>query len=314
MRFADLPPAARSRIDAQRSSGVAGSLLSAPATAALRGAGLAAAGEVFGCLVMNVGWSGTTGCGAYGSGFSGNFGGLGVGTSQWTSPVLTTEGGAWNAFGAYVQAYESAWHGAVRRMLLEAAALGAEGVVGVRVTRSHLTGSAWEFAALGTAVTVLDRSLVGQDADRHVWAADLTAEDVAAAVHSGRQPRGMAMGLAISTKHEDWQMRQQRASWSGTEVTGLSGLLHASRDAARNRVTASASRLGGGTLVVTAMGTREFETACGDKETDLHAETVIQGTVLGPSPQAAFRTASRPGTADVLSVLPVTDPRTRRRP
>jgi uncharacterized protein YbjQ (UPF0145 family) len=314
MRFADLPPAARARIDAQRSSGVAGSLLSSPATAALRGAGMTAAGEVFGCLVMNVGWSGSTGCGAYGTGFGGTFGGgFGASTNGWTSPVLTTEGGAWNAFGACVQAYESAWHGAVHRMLLEAAALGAEGV-GVRVTRSHLTGSAWEFAALGTAVTVLDRSLVGRGADGHVWAADLTAEDVAAAVHSGRQPRGMAMGLAISTKHEDWQMRQQRSSWSGTEVTGLSGMLHASRDAARNRVTASASRLGGGTLVVTAMGTREFDTPCGDKESDLHAETVIQGTVLGPSPQAAFRTANRPGTADVLSVLPVTDPGTRRRP
>jgi uncharacterized protein YbjQ (UPF0145 family) len=305
MQFADLPAAARARIASQRESGVAGSLLSAPAAAAIGGAGLAAAGEVFGCVAMNVGWTGSMGCGAYSSGFSGN---LGFATG-WTSPVLTTEGSGASAFGPYVTAYETAWHDAVHRMLLEAAALGAEGVVGVTVTRTHLSGSAWEFAALGTAVRVTDRSLVGHDPQRRVWAADISAEDVAAAIHSGRRPAGIAFGLAVSTKHEDQQLRIQRSSWSNTEVTGLTEVLHASRDAARNRVTASANRLGGGTLVVTALRTREFDTPCGDREIDLHAETVLQGTVLVPGPLAAFRTADRPGTAAVLSVLPVTDRR-----
>lgn len=306
MRPDDLPPAARARIEQQRGSGVAGSLLSAPATAAIRGAGLAAAGEVFGCVAMNVGWFGNVNCGAYASGFSGSFGG------GWTSPVLTTEDGTWSAFSDYVRAYESAWHDAVRRMLLEAAALGAEGVVGVQVTRSHLAGDAWEFAALGTAVRVVDGSLVGHDEQRRVWAADLSAEDVAAAIHSGRRPAGIAFGLAVSTKHEDWQLRQQRSSWTGTEVEGMTEVLHASRDAARARVTASAKRLGsGGTLVVSALRTGEFDTACGDRETDLHAETLVQGTVLVPTPHAAFRTAGRPGTAHVLSVLPVADRRRR---
>ena len=305
--LADLPPAARARVTKQRESGVSGSLLSAPADAAIRGAGLAAVGEVFGCVAMNVGWTGSMNCGVYNSGFTGN---RGYG-SGWVSPVITTEGSGWSAFGPYVQAYETAWHDAVHRMLLEAAALGAEGVVGVKVTRSHLSGSAWEFAALGTAVRVTDRSFVGMDADRHLWAADLSAEDVAAAIHSGRQPRGIAFGLAVSTKHEDWELQQQRTSWTGTEVTGLSELLFTSRDAARNRVSASAERLGGGTLVVTGLGTREFDTPCGDRETDLHAETVIQGTVLGPSPRAAFRTSDRPGTAQVLTVLPVSDARRR---
>lgn len=315
MRFADLPPAARARIETQRSSGVAGSLLSSPATAAVRGAGLAAAGEVFGCVAMNVGWAGNVNCGVWqsapGGRSSGGFGGGVLGTGYgWISPVLTTEGNGWSAFGDYVRAYETAWHDAVHRMLLEAAALGAEGVVGVRVTRTHLTGSAWEFAALGTAVRVVDASLVGHDPDRRVWAADISAEDVAAAIHSGRRPAGIAFGLAVSTKHEDRQLQQQRSSWTGTEVEGMTAVLHASRDAARSRIAASAKRLGsGGTLVVTALRTREFDTPCGDKESDLHAETVLQGTVLVPTPRAAFRTAERPGTAHVLSVLPVTDRR-----
>lgn len=322
MRFDDLPPGARRRVEAQRASGVAGSLLSSPATAALRGAGLAAAGEVFGCIAMHVGWTGT-GCGGYGgygggSSLSGS-GAFGAGWTTsgfggtWVSPVRTTADGGWSAFGDYVRAYEGAWHGAVHRMLLEAAQLGAEGVVGVRVTRTHLAGAAWEFAALGTAVRVVDASLVGHDPGRRVWSADLSAEDVAAAIHSGRRPRGIAFGLAVSTKHEDAQLRMQRTSWTGTEVEGLTEVLHASRTAARRRITESAARDGGGTLVVTGIGTREFETECGDKETDVHAETVVQGTVLVPTPRAAFRTADRPGTAGVLSVLPVTD-RRRKEP
>ncbi|MGT2426415.1 heavy metal-binding domain-containing protein [Amnibacterium kyonggiense] len=275
---------------------------------------------MFGCIAMNVGWTGT-GCGGYGGGgVGGGLGGQWGGSSggwgtpgfagTWISPVLTT-GGGWSAFGDYVRAYESAWHEAVHRMLLEAAQLGAEGVVGVQVARTRITEGAWEFSALGTAVRVVDASLVGHDPERRVWAADLSAEDVAAAIHSGRRPGGIAFGLAVSTKHEDTQLRMQRTSWTGTEVEGLTAVLHASRTAARARITASAGRHGGGTLVITGMGTREFETPCGERETDVHAETAVQGTVLVPTPRAAFRTTDRPGTAHVLSVLPVTD---RRRP
>src|SRR3954468_17937077 len=61
-----LPPAAVDRVRHQRASGVRGSLLSAPAAAAIRSAGLEPVGEVFGCIVVTLGWTGG-GCGyAYG--------------------------------------------------------------------------------------------------------------------------------------------------------------------------------------------------------------------------------------------------------
>src|SRR5690349_15304769 len=64
--LAGLPPAALERVRHQRASGVRGSLLSAPAAAAVRSAGLEPVGEVFGCIVVAFGWSGGA-CGyAYG--------------------------------------------------------------------------------------------------------------------------------------------------------------------------------------------------------------------------------------------------------
>ena len=80
-----LPPAAHDRVQRQRRSGTASSLFSAPAAAAARSAGLAPVGEVFGCLVMHLGWS-NNGCGWYGQmggwGAQGMFGGV--------SPVHST--------------------------------------------------------------------------------------------------------------------------------------------------------------------------------------------------------------------------------
>src|SRR5918912_107764 len=61
-----LPHVAVDRVLHQQASGVRGSLLSAPAAAAIRSAGLEPVGEVFGCLVVSLGWA-LGGCGyAYG--------------------------------------------------------------------------------------------------------------------------------------------------------------------------------------------------------------------------------------------------------
>jgi uncharacterized protein YbjQ (UPF0145 family) len=349
-----LPPAAHERIERQRASGTAGSLLSAPAAAALRSAGLAPVGEVFGCLVMNIGWSGGT-CGVYGLGYASSVNAF---SSAWTagqsrsfptSPVLTTGGarGRSSGFGSYVKTYEAAWHGALDRMLTEAALLGAEGVVGVTIERSRLDGQAWEYTAMGTAVRTVDPTLVSRSDHRtdragarrpdrgarlgtagitaesrrspdpalHVWASALSAEDTAAAVLSSMVPRGIVMGLSISTKHEDYLLQQQRRSWSNTEVDGLTELLTAARQDARAQLTARASAIGGTDLVLDTMSVGEFETPCGE-EKDLHAEALFVGTVLAPGPMSAFRSRDDPRTGAVLTVLPLDDSHrpTRGRP
>ncbi len=289
-----LPPAAAARVERQRASGATGSFLSAPAAAAVAAAGLVPAGEVFGCLVQNLGWSGGL-CGAWSG-----MGGIGPGGWGWTSPVVTTgeAGGSRNGYGPYVRAVETAWHGALDRMLREAAALEADGVVGVVTSRAALAGTAVEFTARGTAVRAVDRS---GPAPSSPWAAGLSAEDCAAALQSGVVPRALVLGVCVATKHEDPQLGQQRTSWTGQEVEGLTALVQRARAGARARLTADARRhAAGGQVVVSGIGLTTFETACSNAR-DLHAEAVFTGTLVqrssSPHPVAAGRR--------VLSVLPL---------
>lgn len=319
-----LPPAAHARAARQRESGVAGSLLSAPGAAAIASVALQPVGEVFGSLVVQLGWTGG-GCGIWAMaspvGYSPGYGGLGSGIlGGWTTPVLTTGGsGGRNAgFGSYVQAFAQAWHGAHDRMLAEAGLLAADGVVGVQVRRRRLDGQIWEFTATGTAVRTRDTSISPRAAASGPraggpWTAGFSAEHTTALLQSGYVPRGMALGLSVSTKHEDALLKQQRSTWSGnTEVDGLTHLLEAARDDARQQLSRRASRLGASDLVVTDSSVGEFETSCGD-ESDLHAEALFVGTAIAPGPMHAFRDRSAQSTArrDVTSVIPLTDPGVR---
>lgn len=315
-----LPPAAHERIARQHASGTTGSLFSAPAAAAAKSAGLAPVGEVFGSIAMNLGWSGT-GCNFYGmrmgGGLGGGFGGMGGGYGLGFQTPVTTSGdhGGYAGFAPYVQAFQYGWHEAINRMLAEARMLGAEGIVGVQVTRVRIDASAYEFTAIGTAVLSVDTALVARPKVLgEIWYTNLSAEDCASAIHSGFQPREMALGLSVSTKHEDYQLKQQRSTWAGNqEVEGLTLLVNAARHDARNQLVARAKRDGGADLVITHQSITEFDTACGE-EVDLHAEAVFIGTILMPGPMHAFRTKDRPGSAQITTVLPLTDPgvRTRR--
>jgi hypothetical protein len=349
-----LPPAAHARAARQRASGVAGSLLSAPGAAAVRAVALQPVGEVFGSVVMQLGWAGggcgfwgatgfgTTGFGTNGFGtngfgsvangggtaaltggvFSGGFLGTGGGRGPlggaygtWTTPVLTTGGaGGRNAgFGSYVQAFGRAWHGAHDRMVAEARLLGADGVVGVEIRRERLEGQIWEYTATGTAVRSLDTSISPSAGGGTPWTAGFSAEHTTVLLQSGYVPRGMALGLSVSTKHEDPLLKQQRSMWTdNTEVDGLTELLEAARDDARAQLVRRAAPLRGSDLVISSNSVGEFETQCGE-EVDLHAEAVFVATVIAPGPMHAFRNHSETAKArrDVTTVIPLTDPGVR---
>ncbi|HEY5223325.1 MAG TPA: heavy metal-binding domain-containing protein [Microbacteriaceae bacterium] len=300
-----LPQTAQRRVESQLAGGVTGSLFSAPAAASARSVGLEPVGEVFGCLVINLGWTGG-GCSWWGSG--GGLPGWGAGGALggWaTSPITTSGRSQSGGFAPYVNAFEAAWYGALQRMLIEARALGAHGVVGVRITRTRLQNSVWEFTALGTAVRSSDPSMVPFPADvRNVWSTNLRAEDCASAILSGYLPHEIVLGISVSSKHEDMELKQQRSVWAGnTEITGLTLLIQAARNESRARLAARATRADGAQLVITDLDLSEFDTPCSQDAVDLHAESVIVGTTLIPLPRASHRAE----TAKVTTVLPLHD-------
>src|SRR5947208_2294450 len=90
-----LPPAAAARVRRAAETRVRSSLLSAPAAAALVGVGLEPVGEVMGCVVMHLGWSGR-GCTAY------NSWGGGLNNAGYVPPSFSGQGS--NSYGPYVHA------------------------------------------------------------------------------------------------------------------------------------------------------------------------------------------------------------------
>ncbi len=305
-----LPPIAEQRIRRQRQSRVAGSLLSAPAAAALAAADLEPAGEVMGCIVMHLGWAGY-GCGGFGGGYGAPPGVYGFGTSNRTyvpTPILTSGGGSsWQGFGPYVQALYHAYDSAQGRMLAEAGALGADGVVGVSLTWSHLDSGARELMALGTAVRFRTRpSADARDQPAQPFCTELNAEEVASAMLAGWQPVAIVTGLCVAVKHDDWPMQRQTSAagfrTGNVEVTGLTALVQRTRADARERLTHRAAAIvRRGQVVISAadLDIRHRECRSGGEGHDHVAEARFVGTVLRHHGRTS---AARPPS---LSILPL---------
>jgi uncharacterized protein YbjQ (UPF0145 family) len=319
-----LPPVAAERVRRQGESHVAGSLLSAPAAASLAAAGLEPAGEVMGCIVMHLGWSGfgCPGYGGFGGGFSGGglggggysrggfsgggFGGGGFGGGYSGTPVVTSGqvgGQGWTGYGPYVKALYHSYDTVLNRMLAEAAALGADGVVGVDLQWARLDSGARELVALGTAVR--DRRPEHRRADG-TWpfCTELSGEDVAKAMLAGWTPLGIAVGLSVAVKHDDWAMQRQTSTFGGAgnvEVDGLTALLHAARTEARENLAARAGRFSGATQVVISRNSLHIsERECGENQRDHIAEATFLGTTLAYDPH---RVRQRPVSS--LTILPL---------
>jgi Putative heavy-metal-binding len=307
----NLPPVAAERVRRQAESHVAGSLLSTPALAALAAADLEPAGEVMGCIVMHLGWSGY-GCGGYAgygsqSGFgSASYGGSNYGYGGFVTPILTSGNHgrqSWLGYGPYIKGRYHAYDTVLNRMLAEVAGLGADGAVGVTLSWSRLDSGALELIALGTAVRNRQQTR-RRTSSTPPFCTELSGEDVAKALLSGWRPLGIAVGLSIAVKHHDWQMDLQ-TSWlqgaGNTEVDGLTGLVHAARDDARRQLGNRARQFAGAVqIVVSRSDLRVHEHSCVQEQPDHLAEASFFGTVL-----AHDRDSGRRAPASSLTILPL---------
>lgn len=251
-----LPPVAAERVRRAAAGATWTSLLSAPAAAGLSSTHFEPVGEAMGSIVQKIGWSGFAGCGWIGGGI---FGGMGS-----PEPVA--------AFEPYVQALYRGYDTALQRLHLEAQALGADGVVGVALTTSHLGQGAREFSALGTAV----RSRGPRPSA--LFSTDLPGQDVAKLVGAGWQPVRIVYGIAVALRHDDWYTRNQTSWGAGnTEVDGHTRLVNAVRTESRHRFERQVARAGAHGAIVTSMGVsmREIE------PTENHRDHVAEATVFG---------------------------------
>ncbi|RZS89603.1 putative heavy-metal-binding protein [Motilibacter rhizosphaerae] len=276
-----LPPAALRRRERHATARVRTSLLSAPAAVALSDVGLDPVGEAMGCVVVRIGFAGGTGC-SWGTG-----GGYRLATISAHSSVFA-------GFRPYVSAMQDGYRRCLRRLLDEARALQADGVVGVRLTTEHLDEHTREFVALGTAVRARSRTRPAAP-----FTTDLSGPETAALLHAGWVPVGIAVGLDVAMRHDDYLTQRQRGWGAGnTEVSGYTDLVQQGRAFARQRFAEQVARLGAQGAVVSDLGLRVWEEEPADGHVDHVAEAHVRGTAV-----SQFRRSSSGSPS--LTILPL---------
>ncbi|HQY60570.1 MAG TPA: heavy metal-binding domain-containing protein [Polyangiaceae bacterium] len=147
---------------------------------------------------------------------------------------------------------------AMVRMEEEADALGADGIVAVRLT---LTIHAWgsnviEFLALGTAVKSVSGEGTWRANNGKPFQSDLSGQDFWTLLHAGYRPVGMVMGNCVYYVAPEAQWAGQPRGWGGApqgyayappqnmELVGPTQAFYDARELAMERMQAEAEDLG----------------------------------------------------------------------
>lgn len=257
-----LPPIALERVAEGRRSGTWSSALSTAEFAGVRAAGFSPVGQVLGSAVYHLGYAAGYRCAGAWSG------------GGWGSRTEVSSGG-WSAFAPLVRALYDARRTAIGRMVEETTALGGDGVVGVRLHVGPFPAGGLEFRALGTAVRA-----GGDVHPKHPFTSHLSGQEFAKLMLAGWVPTGLALGISIGTRHDDWRTFNQTRWRSGnTEVDGYTELVNLARHDARHQLEGDVRRLGGDGVVVSEMDLDVRHRECPAQE---HAhDHIVEATFLG---------------------------------
>ena len=293
-----LPPVAEARMAEIRRSGTWGSALSTDEFTAIRSAGFEPVGQVLGAAVYNIGFTGGYGCAGAWTGYYGNSFGPTRSVTQ-----VSSRGGA-TSFAPLVQAMYDARHTAIKRMTAECAALGGHGVVGVNLSIGRFPAGGLEFKAIGTAVRA-----PGAPLPKRPFTSDLSGQDFAKLIMRGWVPAGLALGISVAARHDDWlTVGQTRWGAGNAEVAGYTELVHEGRHDARIQLEREVRRMGAQGVVIADMQLRVSERECPMQEgrRDHIVETTIIGTAI-----ARFAPSSGHERQPTLAVLSL-DPQRRQ--
>ena len=266
-----LPAAAGAAVAGARSGGTWGSALTCQEFAAVGSVGFEPVGQVFGAAVYAAGSAGGSSCP----------GASGAAAGGMPAPPDAQAAGPGDAgsSGLLVEAMYQARDAAIDRMTAQCAALGGHGVVGVRLSRGRFALGGLEFTAIGTAV----RAPGAAATPRRPFTSDLSGQDFARLIMAGSVPAGLALGIAIGSRHDDRATARQARPWSGNaEVAGWTELVNQSRKDAWRRLEADVRQLGGEGVVIADMQMRVRERDCPAAvgRRDHVAEVTFTGTAI----------------------------------
>jgi uncharacterized protein YbjQ (UPF0145 family) len=186
--------------------------------------------------------------------------------------------------GQLVNTYTQARRSALRRLQAEAAALGADGVIGVQLSVAPFSGSAQRslsFTAVGTAIrSVGTTHLLGP------FLADLGGTELALLLRAGWAPTGLVMGVGAVVAHDSRRtVRRQRTWRRNLEIEGFSDLATQARADARARLNEDVRLHGGDAAVLGSIAVSVHRQKCNTSTrnsatSDHFVEAVLLGTSL----------------------------------
>jgi uncharacterized protein YbjQ (UPF0145 family) len=304
-----LPAAAEARMAEIRASGTWGSALTSDEFAAIRSVGFEPAGQVLGACVYNIGYTGGYACpGAWGSSW-----GYGTPMPARTTTQVSSRAG-YGSFAPLVQAMYEARHKALDRMTAECEQLGGHGVVGVRLTIGAFPAGGLEFKAIGTAVRAPGVGPVSTWPHRgshpkRPFTSDLSGQDYAKLIMKGWVPAGLALGISIGSRHDDWlTVGQTRWGAGNAEVTGFTELVNDARHDARMQLERDVARLGGEGVVIADMQMRVRERECPVQEG--RRDHIVEVTTIGTA-IARFSRSEQRHSGPTLAIMSL-DPQRRQ--
>jgi uncharacterized protein YbjQ (UPF0145 family) len=144
---------------------------------------------------------------------------------------------------------------AMSRMEAEAQALGADGIVGVRLdTGEYEWGQDLvEFIAVGTAVRARQNGASYRTKFGKPFTSDLSGQDLRALLHAGYKPLGLVMGTCVYATYQNGYEYQQMFGYRwgmmytgnyNVEVQRFTQAIYTARDLAMGRMQREATQLG----------------------------------------------------------------------
>jgi uncharacterized protein YbjQ (UPF0145 family) len=312
----ELPAVAKARMEEIRRSGTWGSALTSDEFAAIRSVGFEPVGQVLGAAVYNVGYTGGYNCpGAWGYGQ--------FGMPARTQTQVSSRGG-FGSFAPLVRTMYEARHKAIDRMTTECAELGGHGVVGVLLTIGAFPAGGLEFKAIGTAIRAPGVPPVSQwtggpksffdspgQGHKQPFTSDLSGQDFAKLIMKGWVPAGLALGISIGSRHDDWMTVGQTRWGSGNmEVTAYTELVNDARHDSRQQLEKDVIRLGGEGVVIAAMEMRVRERECPAMEG--RRDHIVEATTIGTAIARFTRTGQQAGTHGRTLAIMSLDPQRRQ--
>jgi uncharacterized protein YbjQ (UPF0145 family) len=300
----ELPAVAEARMAEIRRSGTWGSALTSDEFAAIRTVGFEPVGQVLGAAVYNIGYSGAYNC-------PGAWGNWGYGQPARTVTQVSSQGG-YGSFAPLVKTMYESRHKAIDRMITECAELGGHGVVGVRLSIGSFPAGGLEFKAIGTAVRAPGVPQVSEwphrgKRKRTPFTSDLSGQDFAKLIMKGWVPAGLALGISIGSRHDDWMtIGQTRLGTGNAEVTGWTELVNDARNDSREQLEKDVRRLGGEGVVIATMELRVRDRECPAAEgrRDHIVEATTIGTAIARFTRSEGHRSPGPKTLAIMSLDP----------